>query len=132
MGYKEELETFLGSSEITSQGTDLDWVVTKIRQETVEWEMIQKLVEKKGLLEKVTKKKILLIMGLLNINMGKDALKGGPVGELVQWSNLIVALNMLGHSLEIVKDGKQFEEKKREGRHYDLIFTDYFGFVINK
>ena len=130
MGYKEELETFLGSSEITSQGTDLDWVVTKIRQETVEWEMIQKLVEKKGLQEKVTKKKILLIMGLLNINMGKDALKGGPVGELVQWSNLIVALNMLGHSLEIVKDGKQFEEKKREGRHYDLIFTDYLGLSL--
>ena len=127
LGYKEKLEKFLNSSEITSLGIDLDWIVAKIRQEIEEWEITRKLVEKRGLLEKITEKTVLLLMGLLDIDMGKDALKGGPVGELVQWSNLIVALNILGHRIEIVKNEEQFEHKMRDERHYDIIITDYLG-----
>jgi hypothetical protein len=33
--------------------------------------------------------------------MGEKAGKGGPLGELVQWSDLIAALYMLGHELHI-------------------------------
>ena len=38
------------------------------------------------------------------------AFKGGPLGELVQWSDLISALYILGHKLEI---GLMKEEVQR-------------------
>lgn len=38
------------------------------------------------------------------------AFKGGPLGELVQWSDLISALYILGHKLEI---GVMKEEVQR-------------------
>ena len=125
--YGEKLETFLDSNEVTKHGIELEWVVNKIRQEAKVWEMTQKLVEKRGLQQSIKKKQILLYMGLLNIGMGQDALTGGPVGELVQWSNLIVGLNILGHNIEIVKDGNQFEQKMIKRRDYDLIIIDYLG-----
>ena len=125
--YNNYVETLLSSNEITKQGIHLEWVVAKIRQEIEEWQMIKKVQEKRGQLQKITEKSILLFMGLLDINMGIDALKGGPVGELVQWSDLIAALNMLRHQIEIVMNGAQFEQKMVEGRHYDLIITDYLG-----
>ena len=40
----------------------------------------------------------------------EKAFKGGPLGELVQWSDLISALYILGHKLEI---GVMKEEVQR-------------------
>ena len=34
-------------------------------------------------------------------NIAKDAFKGGPLGELVQWSDVITSLYLLGHDLTL-------------------------------
>ena len=45
-------------------------------------------------------------MGLLTeefgLNFGKGAMVGGPLGELMQWADLIAALYVLGHGLELI------------------------------
>ena len=125
--FKEILNTFLNSKEITSQGEHLEWVVAKIRSDMEEWVVTHKLVLQKGWIKTIKKKNILLLMGLLFIDMGRAALRGGPVGELVQWSTLMVGLNMFGHHIEIAKNGAELEQKLSGGHPYDLIFIDYLG-----
>ncbi len=48
---------------------------------------------------------ILLHLGFLakeaGIRFGEKSLSGGPLGELVQWSDLISSLHLLGHRLII-------------------------------
>ena len=48
---------------------------------------------------------ILVHMGFLtketNLKMSEKAGRGGPLGELVQWSDTIAALYLLGHKLHI-------------------------------
>ena len=70
------------------------------------------------------------------LNFGEAALNGGPLGELVQWSDLIASLHLLGHNVvlswssnklqQLVGEDNQFEgcipQKK-----FDLVFTDYNG-----
>ena len=124
---KEYLEKFLSSSEITKHGRDLEWIVSKIRQEMNQWLTAQTLGRRNGVLKDTPRKRILIFMGLLDINMGKDAFGGGPVGELVQWGSIIVGLHLLQHYIEIVANRGQFEQKMIEGDHYDLIITDYLG-----
>ena len=38
------------------------------------------------------------------------AYKGGPLGEMVQWSDLLAALYILGHDLTISADSTTFKE----------------------
>ena len=48
----------------------------------------------------------MIYIGLLadeaNYHFGEQATKGGPLGELVQWSDVISTLYLLGHDLTIV------------------------------
>jgi len=49
------------------------------------------------------KQQILLYMGTysLQVNWLANAYKGVPLGEMVQWSDLITALYALGHNITI-------------------------------
>lgn len=38
------------------------------------------------------------------MHFAKDATKGGPLGELVQWSDVIASLYMLGHDITVSAD----------------------------
>ena len=54
----------------------------------------------------------LLHLGFLTkesgFKFGEKSLKGGPLGELVQWSDLIASLYILGHDLVISSEIKTF------------------------
>ena len=63
---------------------------------------------------------------------------GGPLGELVQWSDLISAVHALGHELVFSTEVKQIKAhfgslKKAElcptdtEKQFDVIFTDIVG-----
>ena len=46
------------------------------------------------------------------MKFAENAFKGGPLGELVQWSDLLVSLHVLGHEFTIyvsTVDIKKFE-----------------------
>ena len=54
---------------------------------------------------------ILLFMGSFAVTpfFLKDSFTGAPLGELVQWSDLIATLYLLGHDIQITAEGKDIE-----------------------
>ena len=75
-------------------------------------------------------------------HFGAHAGKGGPLGELVQWSDIIACLYLLGHEL-VVSTSKAPAHKhgvkkilagsvgglcpNAKTSEFDLIYTDYIG-----
>jgi len=87
-----------------------------------------------------TPHKVLVHMGLLTktvgLNFGEAALRGGPLGELVQWSDLIAALHLLGHDVTLSWSRGRLDNVISNRltfngcvpmRKYDLVFTDVNG-----
>ncbi|XP_072180711.1 alpha-1,6-mannosylglycoprotein 6-beta-N-acetylglucosaminyltransferase A-like [Diadema setosum] len=90
------------------------------------------------------KKKILVHIGALTKESGfkiaDNAFNGGPLGELVQWSDILSTLYILGHDIEISTAtgtlGALLRKKGLtgkgscpvKGRHlYDLVYIDIVG-----
>lgn len=61
--------------------------------------------------EPPTRLRILLHLGLLtrvvNWKIAESSSKGGPLGELVQWSDLIASLYAMGHDLRVTTEVEQ-------------------------
>uniref|UniRef100_A0A087X761 alpha-1,6-mannosyl-glycoprotein 6-beta-N-acetylglucosaminyltransferase n=1 Tax=Poecilia formosa TaxID=48698 RepID=A0A087X761_POEFO len=88
-------------------------------------------------------KKILIHVGFLTEESGDvfspKVLKGGPLGEMVQWADILTALHVLGHNLKISMSVKELQGimlKVVFNRGscpltgplpFDLIYTDYHG-----
>ncbi|XP_072539488.1 alpha-1,6-mannosylglycoprotein 6-beta-N-acetylglucosaminyltransferase B-like [Salminus brasiliensis] len=87
-------------------------------------------------------KKILVHVGFLTEESGDvfspKVLKGGPLGEMVQWADILTALYVLGHNLKISISVKELQGflGVPPGRGscpltgplpFDLIYTDYHG-----
>ena len=90
--------------------------------------------------------KILVHIGALTdysgFKLAESAGKGGPLGELVQWSDLIAVLYILGHGLTISTEHRQLRGLVRGGsacpgrlpghqgeglNKYDVVFLDITG-----
>uniref|UniRef100_A0A1I8EC29 alpha-1,6-mannosyl-glycoprotein 6-beta-N-acetylglucosaminyltransferase n=1 Tax=Wuchereria bancrofti TaxID=6293 RepID=A0A1I8EC29_WUCBA len=87
-------------------------------------------------------RKLNIIMGFLSreagFKFGQLSSTGGPLGELVQWSDLIAALYLLGHNLMISTEVRTLKKniKKidykcpcplQDGEIINLLFTDIVG-----
>nr|XP_003464823.1 alpha-1,6-mannosylglycoprotein 6-beta-N-acetylglucosaminyltransferase B isoform X1 [Cavia porcellus] len=87
-------------------------------------------------------KQILVHIGFLTEESGDvfspRVLKGGPLGEMVQWADILAALYVLGHSLRVTVSLKELQSNLGvpPGRGncpltmplpFDLIYTDYHG-----
>uniref|UniRef100_A0A4W5PC63 alpha-1,6-mannosyl-glycoprotein 6-beta-N-acetylglucosaminyltransferase n=1 Tax=Hucho hucho TaxID=62062 RepID=A0A4W5PC63_9TELE len=83
---------------------------------------------------------ILVHVGFLTEESGDvfspKVLKGGPLGEMVQWADILTALHVLGHNLKISVSLKELFLGVPPGRGscpltgplpFDLIYTDYHG-----
>ncbi|BFZ22058.1 hypothetical protein BsWGS_25097 [Bradybaena similaris] len=91
------------------------------------------------------KQKILVHLGLLSKQSGwkfaEMQFKGGPLGELVQWSDLISTLYILGHELTVTSEVEQLVEilnhvpaaktpcQSRKELPVHLIYTDIMGLI---
>ncbi|KAK6022444.1 hypothetical protein OSTOST_11858, partial [Ostertagia ostertagi] len=86
------------------------------------------------------KMNILIHLGLLtetSLHIGEKSRSGGPLGELLQWSDLIACLFLLGHNLYISNDKpsliRHVDKFPFDGpcpskqRRVDLIITDIIG-----
>nr|XP_057935002.1 alpha-1,6-mannosylglycoprotein 6-beta-N-acetylglucosaminyltransferase B-like isoform X2 [Doryrhamphus excisus] len=88
------------------------------------------------------KRPILIHVGFLTEESGDvfspKVLKGGPLGEMVQWADILTALHVLGHNLKISMSVKELQSflGVPPGRGscpltgplpFDLIYTDYHG-----
>ena len=85
---------------------------------------------------------ILIHIGALSDKAGfkfaENADHGGPLGELVQWSDLIATLHLLGHTLEFSTELSQLRSfvdtrvdkggcPTRSELLYDVIYIDIVG-----
>ena len=83
-----DIPALIDSSFFRKHGIHLKWIASRIRQDWSEWTQAYQIIRKSGILEKISRKRILLYLGLMEVHMGESALNGGPVGELVQWRKL--------------------------------------------
>ncbi|XP_010015499.1 PREDICTED: alpha-1,6-mannosylglycoprotein 6-beta-N-acetylglucosaminyltransferase A, partial [Nestor notabilis] len=129
--------------KMMSRHEEFRWMMLRIRRMADTWiEAIKSLAEKQSL-EKRKRKKILVHLGLLTKESGfkiaENAFSGGPLGELVQWSDLITSLYLLGHDIRISASLAELKEimKKVVGNRsgcptqgdkvVELIYIDIVG-----
>lgn len=95
-----------------------------------------------GQFKNYRRKNIIVHLGFLmaetKMNFGSKSKNGGPLGELVQWSDLIACLYMLGHNLYISTQRISLQKSVDLFRsapscpgedHLDLVITDIMGFT---
>ncbi|XP_054112504.1 alpha-1,6-mannosylglycoprotein 6-beta-N-acetylglucosaminyltransferase B isoform X2 [Callithrix jacchus] len=109
---------------------------------TAQWVLAaQRLAQKLGATWR-DQKQILVHIGFLTEESGDvfspRVLKGGPLGEMVQWADILAALYVLGHGLRVTVSLKELQSNLGvpPGRGscpltiplpFDLIYTDYHG-----
>ncbi|XP_066467981.1 alpha-1,6-mannosylglycoprotein 6-beta-N-acetylglucosaminyltransferase A [Tiliqua scincoides] len=129
--------------KMMSRHEEFRWMMLRIKRMADTWiEAIKSLAEKQNL-EKRKRKKVLVHLGLLTKESGfkiaENAFSGGPLGELVQWSDLITSLYLLGHDIRISASLAELKEimKKVVGNRsgcptqgdkvVELIYIDIVG-----
>ncbi|KAG7467320.1 hypothetical protein MATL_G00152110 [Megalops atlanticus] len=90
---------------IMSRREEFRWMMLRIKRMAELWVGAIRSLAAKQNLAKRKRKKILVHLGLLTKESGfkiaENAFSGGPLGELVQWSDLITTLYLLGHDIRI-------------------------------
>ncbi|KAL3854035.1 hypothetical protein ACJMK2_013317 [Sinanodonta woodiana] len=119
------------------------WIRMRIRRIWDRWTKAVNSLAAKQDLSGRRQKKILVHLGLLSQQSGwkfaENQFKGGPLGELVQWSDLITTLYILGHKLTITSEVDQLKNilsklpaanspcQSRKELPVHIIYTDIVG-----
>ncbi|XP_074175733.1 alpha-1,6-mannosylglycoprotein 6-beta-N-acetylglucosaminyltransferase B isoform X4 [Rhinolophus sinicus] len=129
--------------ELMGSGKEsLIFMKKRTKRLTAQWALAaQRLAQKLGGTQR-DQKQILIHIGFLTEESGDvfspRVLKGGPLGEMVQWADILAALYILGHGLRITVSLKELQSNLGvpPGRGncpltvplpFDLIYTDYHG-----
>nr|XP_006636301.1 PREDICTED: alpha-1,6-mannosylglycoprotein 6-beta-N-acetylglucosaminyltransferase A [Lepisosteus oculatus] len=103
---------------VMSRREEFRWMMLRIKRMAEPWVGAIKSLAEKQNLEKRKRKKILVHLGLLTKESGfkiaENAFSGGPLGELVQWSDLITTLYLLGHDIRISASLAELKEIMRK------------------
>ncbi|KAG7241067.1 hypothetical protein INR49_026098 [Caranx melampygus] len=104
-GQAEVRTSFEELYRVMSQREEFRWMMLRIKRMAEPWVGAIRSLAAKQNLAKRRRKKILVHLGLLTKESGfkiaENAFSGGPLGELVQWSDLITTLYLLGHDVRI-------------------------------
>jgi hypothetical protein len=126
-----QIDNFIQSHMVTSQGIKLKWISLRMKKQKESWETARDALLKKSPELFSHPKKILIFPGLLSefsvYDFATMAFKGGFLGELTQWSDLIAVLTLLGHELYIATSVKLLLNYRPAHIQYDVLFTDYIG-----
>lgn len=125
---------------------NFEWIKGRLRRLWPSWvAAYERLFAKQGwTLEKRVRKRVLLHLGLLTketgLKFGEKSLKGGPLGELIQWSDLMASLYILGHEIIISSEIRTFLDYAKADpalksscpvapgqEHVSVIYTDIMG-----
>ncbi|XP_065674852.1 alpha-1,6-mannosylglycoprotein 6-beta-N-acetylglucosaminyltransferase A-like isoform X2 [Hydra vulgaris] len=118
------------------------WMRERAKQTWNDW--LQAITQFNLTKQKWQKKKVLCFMGSMGFQplILEMAGKGGPLGELVQWTDLISGLYVLGYDIRLHLNNSEFNkfmdaddangcaQKKFEKNLVDIFYTDSNGFVI--
>ncbi|MED6270591.1 Alpha-1,6-mannosylglycoprotein 6-beta-N-acetylglucosaminyltransferase A [Characodon lateralis] len=117
-GQAEIRTSFGGLYRSMSQREEFRWMMMRIKRMAEPWLSAIRSLAAKQNLTKRRKKKILVHLGLLTKESGfkiaENAFSGGPLGELVQWSDLITTLYLLGHDVRISASLAELKEIMRK------------------
>ncbi|GFO13088.1 alpha-1,6-mannosylglycoprotein 6-beta-n-acetylglucosaminyltransferase a [Plakobranchus ocellatus] len=121
------------------------WIRMRISRMWPQWTEAARNLMTRNSFHNRPKQKILVHLGLLSKQSGwkfaEMQFKGGPLGELVQWSDLISTLYILGHELTITSEVEQLVEilnhvpaaktpcQSRKELPVQLIYTDIMGLI---
>ncbi|KFV65405.1 Alpha-1,6-mannosylglycoprotein 6-beta-N-acetylglucosaminyltransferase B, partial [Dryobates pubescens] len=138
--FQSELSQLL---ELIGTGKEsLSFMKKRIRHLAQQWLRGARRLEQKLKGQQRDQKHILIHIGFLTEESGDvfspRVLKGGPLGEMVQWADILAALFLLGHSLRVTVSLKELQSHLGvpPGRGncpltsplpFDLIYTDYHG-----
>ncbi|MCI4375824.1 hypothetical protein PGIGA_G00115200 [Pangasianodon gigas] len=91
----------------------LSFMKRRIRRLAVQWATAAQRLDLKLRRRWREQKKILVHVGFLTEESGDvfspKVLKGGPLGEMVQWADILTALYVLGHNLKISVSVKELQ-----------------------
>ncbi|XP_018612632.2 alpha-1,6-mannosylglycoprotein 6-beta-N-acetylglucosaminyltransferase B-like [Scleropages formosus] len=111
----------------------------RIRRLAPQWATAARRLEKRLVGQWRQEKRILVHMGFLTEDVFSSVVsKGGPLGEMVQWADILTALYVLGHRVEVSASFKDLQgflgvPQRRNScpvtgsLPFDLIYTDYHG-----
>ncbi|CAB3990157.1 alpha-1,6-mannosylglyco 6-beta-N-acetylglucosaminyltransferase A [Paramuricea clavata] len=123
----------------------LKWIRTRVVRMYSYWTKAMKEFQSRVNVTDKPVKKILIHVGVLaeekSLHFAQTANTGGPLGELVQWCDLITSLYILGHDIQVTVEHNEMlsalngnvDTIKRpcppKNGHLaaDIIFTDYYG-----
>lgn len=123
------------------------WIIDRISRLWHLWISAVEAINTKTLLKSPsrTKKRILIYLGFLSKKSGfkfqQSASAGGPLGEMVQWSDILSVLHVLGHHLTITSEYNELSSKLSQLPNmksqcqvsqsipYDVIITDITGLI---
>uniref|UniRef100_A0A672Q982 alpha-1,6-mannosyl-glycoprotein 6-beta-N-acetylglucosaminyltransferase n=1 Tax=Sinocyclocheilus grahami TaxID=75366 RepID=A0A672Q982_SINGR len=128
---------------VMSRREEFRWMMLRIKRMEEPWVSAIRSLATKQNLNNHKRKKVLVHLGLLTKESGfkiaENAFSGGPLGELVQWSDLITTLYLLGHDIRISASLAELKEimKKVMGNKsscptkgdkvVELIYIDIVG-----
>ncbi|XP_032900511.1 alpha-1,6-mannosylglycoprotein 6-beta-N-acetylglucosaminyltransferase B isoform X2 [Amblyraja radiata] len=129
--------------ELMGSGKEsLIFMKKRIRRLSTQWILAAQNIDQKLEMRKRQRKKMLVHLGFLTEEAGDVfspiVSKGGPLGELVQWADILATLYVLGHSLKISATLRELQSflgvppgrgscPLTEPLTFDLIYTDYHG-----
>ncbi|XP_068119772.1 alpha-1,6-mannosylglycoprotein 6-beta-N-acetylglucosaminyltransferase B isoform X4 [Hyperolius riggenbachi] len=138
--FRTELSTLL---DLMGTGKEsLIFIKKRLRRLEAQWLLAARRLEGRTQSTPNEQKQILVHIGFLTEESGDvfspRVLKGGPLGEMVQWADILAALYVLGHSLKITVSVKELQSYLGvppgrgncpliEPLHFHLIYTDYHG-----
>nr|XP_055039811.1 alpha-1,6-mannosylglycoprotein 6-beta-N-acetylglucosaminyltransferase B isoform X3 [Misgurnus anguillicaudatus] len=120
----------------------LSFMRRRMRRLAAQWAAAARRLEEHLRGQYREQKRILVHVGFLTEESGDvfspKVLKGGPLGEMVQWADILTTLHVLGHNLKISLSVKELQGALGvpPGRGscpligplpFDLIYTDYHG-----
>ncbi|XP_053903535.1 alpha-1,6-mannosylglycoprotein 6-beta-N-acetylglucosaminyltransferase B [Malaclemys terrapin pileata] len=129
--------------ELIGSGKEsLIFMKKRVRHLASQWLLATQSLAQKLKGRRRDQKQILIHIGFLTEESGDvfspRVLKGGPLGEMVQWADILAALFILGHNLKVTVSLKELQSNLGvpPGRGncpltvplpFDLIYTDYHG-----
>ncbi|XP_054603030.1 alpha-1,6-mannosylglycoprotein 6-beta-N-acetylglucosaminyltransferase A isoform X2 [Nothobranchius furzeri] len=138
--YKAEVkDNFEGLHRSLVNKTQFSWIQQRIKSMEEIWVEAGRSLSQKYNLTERRAKQILVHPGVItneaDLKIAENAFSGGPLGELVQWSDLISTLHILGHNLHLsASEGslKEFFGISNCPLQYskvepNLIYTDIIG-----
>ncbi|XP_065898670.1 alpha-1,6-mannosylglycoprotein 6-beta-N-acetylglucosaminyltransferase B-like isoform X2 [Dysidea avara] len=127
-----DLDKLVDSEMFEEQHSKLAWIKKRLQTMKTGWEEAATSLSENHPELFNSPRRVLLFPGLVTEYSGYDfagnAFKGGFLGELVQWSDLIATLYMPGHHIVIATSLKYLRKQIAAAEHpFDVVMTDYIG-----